>query len=419
MTEIFISDIKINNVRHLKGIDIPISTEKRKHLILTGKNGSGKTSVLNALKEFLNGIIDKSFDSIQSSLGIQLISEMEIKKLEEKLLLSSDEQQKSYLSNQILEFKSKLNKLKNSLKPFIDIKLLINNREYVTESYEKGDFILAFFDAKRIKSLQNVKGPLKIDLPKSFGLDTNFNQNFTQYIVNLKTERSFANDDKDTETMKKIDDWFEKFESALKFLFDEKHLQLDFDRKNYNFNILLNNHQPFDFNTLSDGYSAIMTIVTELILRMEGKSSKVYDLQGIVLIDEIEAHLHIDLQKKILPFLTTFFPKIQFIVTSHSPFVLTSVQDAVVYDLEKQIRIEDLSGYSLDAVVESYFDSDQYSEVIKKQVEEYETLNKMDAKSEEQNMRYQFLKKYFKELPKAFSEELDYKIKQIELSGLK
>jgi predicted ATP-binding protein involved in virulence len=219
--------------------------------------------------------------------------------------------------------------------------------------------------------------------------------------------------------MKKIDDWFEKFESALRFLFDEKHLQLDFDRKNYNFNILLNNHQPFDFNTLSDGYSAIMSIITELILRMEGKSSKVYDLQGIVLIDEIEAHLHIDLQKKILPFLTSFFPKIQFIVTSHSPFVLTSVQDAVVYDLEKQIRIEDLSGYSLDAVVESYFDSDQYSEVIKKQVEEYETLNKMDDKSEEQNMRYQFLKKYFKELPKAFSEELDYKIKQIELSGLK
>jgi predicted ATP-binding protein involved in virulence len=419
MTEIFISHIKINNVRHLKGIEIPISTEKRKHLILTGKNGSGKTSVLNALKEFLKGITDKRFYAIQSSQAMKIICETEIKKLEKQLLSSINEEQKTDCLNKILNYKSELKKFENKLKPFEDIELSINNSAYVTDSYKNGDFVLTFFDAKRIKSVIPVTGFSKIDFPKAFVLDSNSNQYFTQYIVNLKAERSFANDDNDVETMKKIDDWFEKFESALKFLFDEKHLQLDFDRKNYNFNILLNNHQPFDFNTLSDGYSAIMTIVTELILRMEGKSSKVYDLQGIVLIDEIEAHLHIDLQKKILPFLAAFFPKIQFIVTSHSPFVLTSVQDAVVYDLEKQIRIEDLSGYSLDAVVESYFDSDQYSEVIKKQVEEYETLNKMDAKSEEQNMRYQFLKKYFKELPKAFSEELDYKIKQIELSGLK
>jgi HNH endonuclease len=60
MTEIFISDIKINNVRHLKGIEIPISTEKRKHLILTGKNGSGKTNVEHLIPH--KGDIDLKFD---------------------------------------------------------------------------------------------------------------------------------------------------------------------------------------------------------------------------------------------------------------------------------------------------------------------------------------------------------------------
>ena len=54
---------------------------------------------------------------------------------------------------------------------------------------------------------------------------------------------------------------------------------------------------------------------------MEKRHSRIYDVQGIALVDEIETHLHIDLQKKILPFLTNFFPKIQFIVTTHSPFV--------------------------------------------------------------------------------------------------
>jgi predicted ATPase len=42
----------------------------------------------------------------------------------------------------------------------------------------------------------------------------------------------------------------------------------------------------------------------------------------------------VELQKKIRPFLRQFFPKIQLIVSTHSPFVLTSLNDAVIYDLE-------------------------------------------------------------------------------------
>ncbi len=76
-----------------------------------------------------------------------------------------------------------------------------------------------------------------------------------------------------------------------------------------NFNILSKGREKFDFTTLSDGYSAFLNIVTEIILRMESKTPKVYDIQGIVLIDEIETHLHIDLQEKILPLLTTFSQK--------------------------------------------------------------------------------------------------------------
>ena len=46
----FITKITINNVRHLNNIEIPLSEDKPRHLILTGKNGSGKTSVLEALR---------------------------------------------------------------------------------------------------------------------------------------------------------------------------------------------------------------------------------------------------------------------------------------------------------------------------------------------------------------------------------
>ena len=67
-----------------------------------------------------------------------------------------------------------------------------------------------------------------------------------------------------------------------------------------------------------------------------------YSSEGIVLIDEIETHLHIGLQKTILPFLIRFFPNIQFIISTHSPYILNSVEDCAVYDLENRIRIEDM-----------------------------------------------------------------------------
>ena len=49
----FMTELRINHVRHLKDIMIPLSDSQPKHLILTGKNGSGKTSVLKSVVDFL------------------------------------------------------------------------------------------------------------------------------------------------------------------------------------------------------------------------------------------------------------------------------------------------------------------------------------------------------------------------------
>ena len=49
MQDIFITKIHIEKVRHLQNVDIELSNTERKHLILTGKNGSGKTSLLDAM----------------------------------------------------------------------------------------------------------------------------------------------------------------------------------------------------------------------------------------------------------------------------------------------------------------------------------------------------------------------------------
>lgn len=48
----YIRKIHINELFHLRNIDIPIANEKAPHLIITGKNGSGKTVLLNAIADF-------------------------------------------------------------------------------------------------------------------------------------------------------------------------------------------------------------------------------------------------------------------------------------------------------------------------------------------------------------------------------
>lgn len=57
MEKLFITNLSIKKVRHLKDIEIPLAKDKKKHLLITGKNGSGKTSLLDALAAYLNELV--------------------------------------------------------------------------------------------------------------------------------------------------------------------------------------------------------------------------------------------------------------------------------------------------------------------------------------------------------------------------
>ena len=418
MNDIFISNIHINEVRHLKNMDISLSDDKRQHLILTGKNGSGKTSLLEQLRlQCIEGIQNDGFQNAVTWTSQTLHFEKVIKDLNASLVGKSEFESLA-IKAQIKSYQNSIDNNKANLKIYEQLHLVVKNALDVTDEYKKGNFILTYFDAKRSVSMKKPSGINKIDLKSTYPISEKAATDFIQYIVNLKADRSFANDDNDMRTITEVDNWFNQFENSLKQIFGEKDLKLRFDRKNYNFDIVINGHRSFDFMTLSDGYSAVLNIVIEIMMRMENKSSRNYNTQGIVFIDEIETHLHIDLQKKILPFLISFFPKIQFIVTTHSPFVLTSVSNAVVFDLEKQLKLEDLSGYSSEAIVESYFESDKYSMILKAQVARYETLLNKSNPTPEQEDEIESLRLYFRELPKFLAPELQLTINQLELNHL-
>jgi predicted ATP-binding protein involved in virulence len=377
MSDTFITNIKVVKVRDVVGLEIPLSVTERQHLILTGRNGCGKTSFLLALNKLLDNLFSSSSNYWEQ---FNLISPGSGK----NLLLLVD-----------------------------DVEINFNHDYDLIKKLKDGTFIFASFDSKRQARIEIPSGIKKVNLRNRYAPSDKINDTFVQYIVNLKAERSFARDDGDEESVRRIDAWFVQFESRLQDLFECENLELVFDRQHFNFFIKIDGKEQFSLAELSDGYSAVISIVTEIMLRMEAAGSHAYDLEGVVLIDEVETHLHVELQKKILPFLCDFFPKIQFIISTHSPFVLSSVANAVICDLEKRIVTQDLSGYSYDALIESYFKSDKYSELLKGKVVRYEALADMPKRSDDEMDEYFELKHELTNLPKYLAPELDIKIKQI------
>ena len=67
----YINNIHINQVRHLKDINIPLEKDAYPHLMITGKNGSGKTSLLNAIANHIERIANdtyKDFEKYEKSI---------------------------------------------------------------------------------------------------------------------------------------------------------------------------------------------------------------------------------------------------------------------------------------------------------------------------------------------------------------
>lgn len=97
---------------------------------------------------------------------------------------------------------------------------------------------------------------------------------------------------------------------------------------------------PTIFN-LSSGELSVIAIFAEILRQGDVTFGMIpmNQFHGIVLIDEVDKHLHFQLQKEVLPLLFNLFPNIQFIVSSHSPFLNMGLADAslertVIYDLD-------------------------------------------------------------------------------------
>lgn len=234
----------------------------------------------------------------------------------------------------------------------------------------------------------------------------------------MKTTQAFARNEGNLARANEIEEWFQRFKNILRMIYEDDSLQMNFDIENFQFSITMDGREPFDFNTMSMGYAAVFNIIGDLIMRMESQHR--YDLEGIVLIDEIETHLHVGLQKKIVPILTELFANIQFIMTTHSPFVLNSAQNAVIYDLEKHIRVENgLTNLPYEGIVKDYFGADRLSQELREKFDRYRMLASKEELTDKDYADIAELETYLDEVPDYLALEFaaEYSRLKLELAN--
>ena len=119
---------------------------------------------------------------------------------------------------------------------------------------------------------------------------------------------------------------------------------------------------PIPLTSLSAGEKSFVVLVADLARRLyiaNPENSAPLEGFGIVLIDEIELHLHPEWQRNIISSLQLTFPGIQFVVTTHSPQVLSKVRAENVLTIEKGqiLTTQDPYGRDSNAILEEVMDT--------------------------------------------------------------
>lgn len=124
--------------------------------------------------------------------------------------------------------------------------------------------------------------------------------------------------------------------------------------------MLLTNEEGIDLqiDQLSGGYKAVLSVVADIAKRLaiaNPHSENPLEEEAVILIDELDLHLHPKWQKTIAEDLKRTFPNCQFIISTHSPFIIQALSANEVYDISKMQYTGDegnYNGWSIEAIQE-------------------------------------------------------------------
>lgn len=404
----YIESIKVNNVRHLRGFTIVLEdsthpTAGPVHLMLTGRNGVGKTSLLKAV-----------FDSLVALSGCSV----PISALKDSLKIWKEKSASATPTADVEMHKRDIEHMEKELSGVCgEVELSCYDMDYLHALlYGSKEMLVAFYEAKRTPEFKLPHSPKNPDVGFDGVLEKKLSDVLIEYLAHLKIQRSLHRDEGNMEQADAIDLWFESFTKILCRIFGDDELKLEFHPVDYSFTIVSKGKES-PLSHLADGHAALLDIVADLILKMQKKGSPtaVFDRPGIVFIDEIETHLHLELQRLVMPILTSIFPHIQFIITTHSPFVLSSIGNTVVYDLENMTPMDNADEYSYNSLAEGYFGVSGQPACVQRDYDRVKELAKLPHRTEAQEAELRELLGGLNAIPEEANPKLHAALVQLSL----
>ncbi|MFT5617332.1 MAG: putative ATP-binding protein involved in virulence [Arenicella sp.] len=392
--------IKQLNIEGFRGIvNKKITFPNDNVAILIGKNGSGKSSVLDLLTLHLVMLIN-------NSLILGKIKNFENKSFNIDISIS---EHKSY-NNNADEIKTRLlfqeSKIEKSFGFDISRKDEISHKRVIPESLVVLEKIAQLTEKTNIPVITNHyisdskfasvdmtsfrEEPTNFQLfatDRAFETELDSFNDFKKWFEegeNFENEQKIAKKDfnwvnKDLDAIRNSIEYFLSYLPETRF----KNLRINRISKEIDSSLFRNSRIKKQFiitkngddllvDQLSDGEKKLLMLVTDLARRLTiANPSRENPLEGegIVLIDEVELHLHPQWQRIVVPALSGTFPNIQFIISSHSPFVAQSVglDNLLVLDSDpNQIEVKpsaDDSEHSYQSIIKEVFGIDSFFSV--------------------------------------------------------
>jgi predicted ATP-dependent endonuclease of OLD family len=177
-----------------------------------------------------------------------------------------------------------------------------------------------FFDASRQSGFQPVQNITSLEqetnniknqanqLQRNRG-KCNAGSLIERFSANWEVKSALRERRKDFSVTEALEVWKKNFVEQLRILLDNDSTNIKFDDETLNYSISQDNKMDFTFRDLSAGYSSILKVFTELLMTVEVSEFSPESIAGFVVIDEVDAHLHPSLQRKVLPFFSEYFQK--------------------------------------------------------------------------------------------------------------
>lgn len=363
-----IKELRLKNFRGFKELEIKFPESNL--LVLVGINGSGKSSILDCIAMFLSKFVSE-FCKKNDHGSEFLITENDINVDAEStysvLTMKSNLKQKISADNM---FSWEIGESRTRSFPTIpDVRNLPLPEEYKyhlisefqTRSNQKETDlmnlpVLVYYQNQKIFiESPAVSEPGKYEFNQSYAYEGAFKKgihDFNDFVSWFKDEEDWENQQKIKEGITFVNKNLEVIRRAIKTYLNEfpstgfsglhvvrtkRDKTFRFDSRYESSLVIEKNGKSLKLEQLSDGEKMLLLVVSDLARRLSIANPGLKDAlhgEGIVLIDEIDLHLHPQWQRQVIPALRRTFPHCQFVATTHSPQVLSNVEKENIVILE-------------------------------------------------------------------------------------